>query len=451
MSFPQYLTYIDPGVQWMDRIPSHWRSGSLRWLSRRFSGGTPDKNIHAYWEGGTIPWLNSGAVNQALITEPSTLISVSGFKNSSAKWIPSGALVMALAGQGKTKGIVAQLAIPSTCNQSMAAIVPTSEMQPRFLLWWLQSNYQNIRNMAGGDMRDGLNLDLLGEIPCPIPPLAEQTAIAGFLDGETTKIDALVEDQKRLVELLKEKREAMISHAVTKGLNPNAPMKDSGVDWLGKVPRAWTVRSLRTLSSVVRGASPRPAGDPRFFDGDYIPWVTVAEITKDAMTNLTETETCLTEAGAQHSRLFQTGTVIYSNSGATLGVAKILGFNACANDGVVGFESLSDLVDPIFLCHYLCSLTATIRAMVKQGSGQPNLNTSLVKAIPIALPSSQEQLAICSHIEDVTTQFDLLSSAVEDAMTLLQERRTALISAAVTGKIDVRAKGTVTPPELALA
>jgi len=177
--------------------------------------------------------------------------------------------------------------------------------------------------------------------------------------------------------------------------------------------------------------------------------VTVAEITKDALTELTETETCLTEVGAENSRLFRSGTVIYSNSGATLGVPKVLRVDACANDGVVGFESLSDLVEPIFLYHYLSSLTTTIRDMVRQGSGQPNLNTGLVKAIPIALPGRQEQLVICAHIEEVTTQFDRLSTEAEEAMTLLQERRSALISAAVTGKIDVR--GLVLQPEAVAA
>jgi type I restriction enzyme S subunit len=146
-------------------VPTHWGTGSLRWLTRRYSGGTPDKTNLAYWEHGTIPWLNSGAVNDRVVKEPSTYITADAFSSSSAKWIPEGALVMALAGQGKTKGMVAQLAIRTTCNQSMAAIIPGAEVSGRFLFWWLDSNYKNIRNMAGGDLRDGLNLELLGVRP----------------------------------------------------------------------------------------------------------------------------------------------------------------------------------------------------------------------------------------------------------------------------------------------
>lgn len=214
MKFPAYPEYKESGVQWLGRVPEGWDSVSLKWVSQRYAGGTPDKSNDAYWEDGHIPWLNSGSVNDGYIIEASAFITREGFANSSARWIPENALVMALAGQGKTKGMVAQLGIRATCNQSMAAIIAKEKFTPRFLYWWLVSNYQNIRNMAGGEQRDGLNLDMLGSIPCPQPPLSEQTAIADFLDRETGRIDALVSRKRRLIELLKEKRTALISRTV---------------------------------------------------------------------------------------------------------------------------------------------------------------------------------------------------------------------------------------------
>ena len=293
MSFPRYVKYSASGTDWAPNLPAHWDVSSLKWLCRRYAGGTPDKNRPEFWNEGTIPWLNSGAVNLGRIYEPSAFITQEAFDSSSAKWIPAGSLVMALAGQGKTKGTVAQLMFESTCNQSMAALVPSQRVEARYLYWWLDSNYQNIRNMAGGDLRDGLNLELLGAIPCPLPTNAEQTYISNFLDRETAKIDALIAEQEKLIALLAEKRQATISHAVTKGLNPNAPMKDSGVAWLGEVPEHWSVKKLRHVATIVRGASPRPAGDPRFFANDNelgknCPWVTVAEVTKDEEIYLTD-------------------------------------------------------------------------------------------------------------------------------------------------------------------
>lgn len=247
MSMSAYSHYRVSQLDWVESLPSHWQEGRLRWLARRYAGGTPDRSRLDFWEDGNIPWLNSGSVNDSYIVTPSAHITEEALANSSARWAPKGALVMALAGQGKTKGMVAQLGIRSTCNQSMAAIVPDAEIEPRFLLWWLTANYQNIRNMAGGDLRDGLNLELLGNIGCPLPTVTEQAAIAAFLDRETSKIDALVEAQARLIDLLKEKRQAVTSHAVTKGLDPDARMKDSGVEWLGQVPAHWVVTRLANL------------------------------------------------------------------------------------------------------------------------------------------------------------------------------------------------------------
>ncbi|MFV5642183.1 restriction endonuclease subunit S [Acinetobacter oleivorans] len=433
--YQKYAEYKASGVEWADTLPANWSSVHLKWISTIYAGGTPSKTIESYWENGVIPWINSGAVNQTYVLEPSTYISKAAYENSSAKWIPKNALVMALAGQGKTKGMVAQLGIDTTCNQSMAAILPNDLSYARFLFWWITANYQNIRNMSGGDLRDGLNLEHLGDIGCPLPSSEEVTTIASFLDHETTKIDTLIAKQEELIALLKEKRQAVISHAVTKGLNPNVPMKDSGVEWLGEVPEHWTVSKFGYISQVVRGGSPRPAGDPTLFNGDYSPWVTVAEITKDDELYLTSTDTFLTKKGSEQCRVFQTGTLLLSNSGATLGVPKILCINANANDGVVGFEELK--IDTEYAYFYLSVLTNDLRERVKQGSGQPNLNTDIVKAITITLPPENEIKEIVEAIKKKIDHFSKLIASAENAIQLMQERRTALISAAVTGKIDV--------------
>ncbi|WP_211828715.1 restriction endonuclease subunit S [Kistimonas asteriae] len=265
---------------------------------------------------------------------------------------------------------------------------------------------------------------------------AERIQIANFLDHETAKIDTLIEEQQSLIRLLKEKRQAVISHAVTKGLNPDAPMKDSGVEWLGEVPEHWIISKFGYLSLVVRGGSPRPAGDPALFNGDYSPWVTVAEITKDDEIYLNETETFLTKKGSQQCRVFKAGTLLLSNSGATLGVPKILTIDANANDGVVGFEQLR--LNHQYCYFYLSILTQDIRERIKQGSGQPNLNTDIVKEIAVPIPPNDEIIKIVDHIGKIRSQYAELMRQAKDGIKLLEERRTALISAAVTGKIDVR-------------
>lgn len=431
-----YPKYKKSGVAWLGDVPTSWHTGTLRWLASRYSGGTPDKSKLEYWDNGTIPWLNSGAVNDKIITEPSTYISDEAFANSSAKWIPKFALVMALAGQGKTKGTVAQLHISSTCNQSMAAIVPGEAIIPRFLYWWLDSNYQNIRNLAGGDMRDGLNLELLGSIHCPLPPLDEQQSIIAFLDHETAKIDALVEEQRRLIELLKEKRQAVISHAVTKGLNPNAPMKDSGIEWLGEVPEHWRVLRVRHMAtSVQTGLTPSTTYPSENLDIG-MNWYTPGDF-GDTLWLSTSTKKIPPELAMNgEARLFPAGSVLVVSIGATLGKVGAVASASSANQQINAIIPHKD-VDATFLAYSL-SVKAEVMRHLSNASTIGIMNQEKTKEMVLAIPPHAEQRDICTYLDRMTEELDKLIDNTRSSTALLKERRTALISAAVTGKIDVR-------------
>lgn len=454
MNCKPYPEYKESGVQWLGQVPRHWDYLSLKWISQRYAGGTPDKSNDAYWENGDIPWLNSGSVNDGLITVPSAFITREGFANSSAKWIPKSALVMALAGQGKTKGMVAQLGIRATCNQSMTAIIPKEKFSPRFLYWWLVSNYQNIRNMAGGEQRDGLNLDMLGSIPCPLLPLLEQTSIVDFLDRETGRIDTLVAKKRRLIALLGEKRTALISRTVTRGLpadaarefglEPHTRFKDSGIEWLGEVPEGWTIEPLKNLATP---------GRKTFTDGD---WVELPFITDYGI------------------RLLQTGNV-------GIGKFKEQGFRYISNesfnelrctevqpndvlicrlDGPVGraclapdlgVKAITSVDNTILKCcgtvsaQFVVYLLSTsqwlswIDALCRVGGGfRVRISRIMLGNIRVPKPPLPEQTAIATYLDRETATIDQLVTKVEAAIARLLEYRTALITAAVTGKIDVR-------------
>ena len=431
MSFPRYPEYKDSSDPWLGEVPAHWNSASLRWVTTRYAGGTPDKLNQDYWVDGTVPWLNSGAVNQGLISEPSAFITQDAYENSSAKWIPEGALVMALAGQGKTKGMVAQLAIASTCNQSMAAIVPNDEVAPRYLYWWLTSNYQNVRNMAGGDLRDGLNLELLGNIPCPLLPIKEQFAIATFLDRETAKIDALVAEQEKLIALLKEKRQAVISHAVSKGIDPNATMKDSGVAWLGKVPAHWKISQSRRLFSERKD---RAFGEDRQLTASQKHGV----IYQDEFMALEGQKVVQVIHGADILKHVEPNDFVISMRSFQGGI-EWCGLPGSISSAYVMLIPSESIVPGFF--RYLFKSSSYIQALqsttnlVRDGQALRYANFTLVDlpVVPV-----DEQTAIAAFLDQETAKFDALTAEAEKGIALLKERRSALITAAVTGKIDVR-------------
>jgi type I restriction enzyme S subunit len=437
-AFPAYPAYKASRVEWVDTLPVHWGTVALKWVSRVFAGGTPDKTKAHYWENGSIPWLNSGTVNQVIISEPSAFITTEAFNSSSARWIPSGSLVMALAGQGKTKGMVAQLALRATCNQSMAAIIPSGNVKPRYLFWWLSSNYQSIRNMAGGDLREGLNLELIGDIPLLMPSEEEQTQIASFLDHEIACIDMLIEEQQRLIELLKEKRQAVISLSVTKGLEPTVSMKNSGVVWLGDVPAHWVIRKLKNLVSVRGGSTPSKEVE-RYWEGD-IPWVSPKDMKSERISGSIDhvSGSAIEEGGL---KIVKSGAILIVVRGMILIHSVPVAITDV--DVTINQDIKAMTPGPQLSGDYLSLLLQGVRDAVFQyidssAHGTRKLEWERFELIDLPIPSHSEQIRIVGFIETQKRAIDDLVVQAASTITLMKERRSALISAAVTGKIDVR-------------
>ncbi len=408
-------------------VPSHWEIVRLKHLCC-ISPSNVDK--HAYEDEEPVLLCNyTDVYYNKRITRDITFMAATASVDQIAKFTLRAGDTIITKDSETADDIAIAAYVPQDldgviCGYHLSIVRPRSGVCGAFVKRVFDSHYAKacFAVASNGLTRVGLSQYTIDNFVVAVPPLAEQVAIARFIDREMKKLDSLISEQRRLVELLQEKRRAAIANVVTKGLNPTAPVEDSGIDWLGKMPKHWEVKAIRNIANVVRGASPRPAGDPLYFGGDWVPWVTVAEITKDESIYLTDTESSLTEEGARHSNLFSKGTLIYSNSGATLGVPKILGIDACANDGVIAFKELSLAVDPRFLYYYLASITDAIREKVKQGSGQPNLNTYIVKALRLGLPPLSEQQRIIGHIEELTVRFRRLAEEAQSAIALLQER-----------------------------
>ena len=274
----------------------------------------------------------------------------------------------------------------------------------------------------------------MAEISFALPAECEQFKIIEYLDHETAKIDSLIAKQEKLIELLKEKRQAVISHAVTKGLNPNVSMKDSGVEWLGQVPEHWIVKSYRHASRIYRGKfGHRPRNDPAFYDGEY-PFIQTGDVAR-ADKYITEYSQTLNEKGKEVSQLFPKGTLMMAIA-ANIGDTAILGFEAYAPDSVVGFKP-HDQIDLEFLKYSFMAALPALEQTSTQ-STQANLNVERIGAVQGSFPSKGEQKKIVQYLDQLLEHYRVTENKAESTIQLMQERRTALISAAVTGKIDVR-------------
>jgi len=429
-SYKKYTLTQNSSVSWLGVVPSHWKLLRLKnifHIHKNISGELGHDVLSITQKGIKLKDTTSGDGQLSMDYSKYQLVSLGDFAMNHMDLLTGYVDISSFAGVTSPDYRVFKLI--------------HQESVPRFWLYILQLCYKlkifyPLGQGAAQIGRWRLPAEGFNQFVSAVPTQDEQQKIANFLDHETAKIDTLIEKQQQLIKLLKEKRQAVISQAVTKGLNPDAPMKDSGVEWLGEVPEHWSMRKFKHVSRIVRGGSPRPAGDPLLFNGSYSPWVTVAEITGDEEIYLKQTDSFLTKLGSEQCRVFKTGTLLYSNSGATLGVPKILAINANANDGVVGFEKLS--VDITYAYYFLLFQTADLRERTKQGSGQPNLNTDIVGNMEILLPPKEEVEEILQRIDQFESAYKMLLVLSNSTVSKLQERRTALISAAVTGKIDVR-------------
>lgn len=441
MKAKPYPKYKPSGVEWLGEVPEHWTRIPLQYICSRYAGGTPDRSNPAYWEDGTIPWINSGAVNQALITIPSGLITEAGYQNSSAKWVPKGALVMALAGQGKTKGMVAQMGIASTCNQSMAAIVPEADTNVRFLYWSLVAQYEHIRNMAGGEQRDGLNLEILGGIPCLQVPPKEQQAIAAFLDAATTRIDLLIEKKRELIERVHEKRTALISHTVTMGIPPDAArgarlpanpgLKPSGFDWLGDIPAHWEVRKFSREIRIAEGQVD-PEKEP------YTSMLLIGPEHVESRRGRLISRASAADQNAESGKyLCNRGDVIYSKIRPALRkVVMAPEYCLCSAD-MYPLRGKKNVENQFLYWLFLSEQFAAWSVLESDRVAMPKINRDTLNELRIPVPPKIEQLAISSYLENEAGKLDKMLFKVESAIERLQEYRAALITSAVTGKIDV--------------
>ncbi len=435
MSFPRYAKYKSTGVDWLSNVPFHWTLPKLKHFASFKGGGTPSRDNLAYW-GGSIPWVSPKDMKVEVLTEAEESITEAGLENSSSGRVPAGRVLLVVrSGILKHTIPVAINVVEVALNQDMKALeFDTERCAPAFFLRWVQGlNASLLLAWAKqGATVESLEHCYLQETVVPLPPLHDQLTIVDFLDRETAKIDALIEEQKRLIELLREKRQAVISQAVTKGLDPNVPMKDSGVEWLGEVPAHWEVKAIKRLSPVLRGASPRPIDDPKYFDddGEYA-WVRIADASaSDGV--LKETTQRLSTFGSALSVKLQPGSLFVSIAG-TVGKPCIAGIKCCIHDGFVYFPRLR--IDPMFLFR-LFESGACYAGLGKMGT-QLNLNTDTIGSIRVGLPPPEELSAIIVFIDSETKRFDQFIAEANSAMLLLIERRSAIISAAVTGKIKV--------------
>ena len=420
MSFARYPAYKDSGVEWLGEVPGHWVVTALKrgfqvTLGKMLQpeSTNPDDELLPYLRAANIQWDGVDA------TEVKTMwISARDRAQLSLK---KGDLLVSEGGDvGRSCLWNNELEICYFQN-SVNRVRALAGNSNRYLYYWMSvvKDKGYIDVLCNKSTIAHFTVEKVAAVPVPFPPANEQQAIAIFLDTETAKIDGLMAEQRALVALLKEKRQAVISHAVTKGLNPAAPMKDSGVAWLGEVPGHWAVSPMRWFSACSSGNG--LATHEVEIESDLCKIPTIGGNGVMGFTS---------KSNIHHSAL------AIGRVGALCGNVHIVHPPAWITDNAL----ILDATASHFLLQYLADVLISRNLNeIASKTAQPLITGTQVRDQRVPRPPMIEQQEIISFVTYQTTQLDTLTQEAQTAIALLQERRTALISAAVTGKVDVRA------------
>lgn len=434
--YKAYPEYKDSGVEWLGKIPCHWKTISISRLFSRTkrSGYTEKELLSVYRDYGVIPKSsrddNNNKPSEDLspyqLVQPNDLVM-----NKMKAWQGSIAI-------SEYEGIVSPAYFVYQPNKILFELAHPKYVHyllrnPIYVTQYL-SRSKGIRvNQWDLDPDEFRNIELL------LPDKIEQEKIYSFLDHETAKIDNLIEKQLQLIELLKEKRQAVISHAVTKGLNPDVPMKDSGVEWLGEVPEHWELVPLKYLCKFSGGGTPTK-DNLSYWQGGTVPWVSP----KDMKTFwISETQDYVTSKAVSES------STNYVEEGSLLMVVRsgILQRNIPVAINIVKVTMNQDMKALKFnermKAHYAAyfingNVNSLLLEWTKEGATVESIEHEYLANGLIPVPPIVEQHSIIKSISEKMKRFESLEEKALTGIRLLQERRTALISAAVTGKIDVR-------------
>ena len=398
-------------VNWFGETPKRWAVKQVRYVVHLRSGESITSDDIE--ENGAVPVFGGN-----------------GFRGFTSRWTHDGDFVL-IGRQGALCGNVNVGHGRFFASEHAIVATPIAPAETG----WLSAVFEamDLRQYSVAAAQPGLSVETISRLLLPTPPLDEQRQIAEYLDRETGRIDELIAKQEQLVATLTERRQVLIAEAVTRGLDSKARLIDSGVEWIGEMPAHWSLQQLKRLSQVKRGASPRPIDDPKYFDEDgEWAWVRIADASS-SNGRLTETSQTLSALGSSLSVRLEPGSLFVSIAG-TVGMPCITLIRACIHDGFVYFPGLNFSKDLLFR---IFEAGRCYAGLGKLGT-QLNLNTDTIGSIQIPVPPTNEQDAIVEYLHHQTLRIDRLVSKSQLVAETLRERRAALISAAVTGKIDVR-------------
>lgn len=430
----RYERYKDSGIPWLGEVPEHWDTMSLKYICD-VRDGTHDTPQYVYESDNSYPLVTSKDISNGNINfESAKFISEEDYLNISKRSnVNFGDLLMPMIG---TIGGSVLVETYRKFTIKNVALFKDGQFCAKWLKYFLDSELSKIQFELekNGGVQDFVGLTTLRNLIILKLPLKEQTAIAHYLDTKLGEIDALIDKQQTLLEKLAEQRTTVITHAVTKGLNPAAPMKKSGVEWLGDVPAHWeTWKITHAIDLIGSGTTPK-SDNAEYYDGDVL-WVTTSELRENFISDTKQKVSNSAIKDYSALKIYPVNSVAMAMYGATIGRLGILEREATFNQACCVFGN-SKILYYKFLFYWLWH-RRPILISLSNGGGQPNLSQDDLKKLKLPIPTYEEQITITDYLDQETAKIDRLFDTVNQTIGRLKEYRSTLITQAVTGKIKV--------------
>ena len=437
--YTEYPEYKSTDEVWLGNIPANWKVVQIKYIADSVNtGGTP-KELSSFTEEPEVFWFSPSDFHNGHSLEKANKYVTWRSVNSKDSKIYRANSVLVI-GIGATLGKVAHCSKAFSCNQQINVISPNSNVNSFFLMYSLSVQSEQIIQSSNASTIGIMNQEKTKDIAIALPTNKEQQKIASFLDHETAKIDTLIAKQEKLIELLKEKRQAVISHAVTKGLNPNAPMRDSGVEWLGEVPEHWSVKKLSSSSKITRLAGYEYTAYWKATESGEIIAIRGQNIRFNKLIELNKAERISSSLSERLWRSKLSRNDIAYPCVGTIGNAVLIEEDDKyhINQNIAKLTP-TDRVHPLFLTYFLNSKVCLESALfLNTSDAQPSVLVGNLRRVKIAIPQREEQILISKYLQQQLKKLEDINDKTLLTINLMKERKTALISAAVTGKIDVR-------------
>ena len=435
MTASKYPSYKDVPIPWIASIPEHWD-----WKPVLGTASERDENNKGIKEDNLLSLSYGNIVNKDINNSDGLLPE----SFETYQIVRPGDIILRLTDlQNDKRSLRSALVTQKGIITSAYLALKPESIDSKYLGYLLRAyDVSKVFYSMGGGLRQSMKYGDIKRMPLVIPSKTEQNQIAAFLDRETAKIDALFAEQQHLIELLQEKRQAVISHAVTKGLNPDAPMKHSGVEWLGEVPEHWETGKIKHYFRTTSGSTPNSDKPELYYtteeDEQGTPWIRTTDIDNDEVNAAVVfiTPKALEDTACKALPVNTVLVALYGGGG-TVGKNGILKIEAAVNQALCGILP-SPKALPEYVHRYIQFLRPFWMERAVSARKAGNISQELVGDTTFLIPPLQEQTAILRAIEEKLEELDELAKQSSESLVLLEERRSALISAAVTGQIDVR-------------